>query len=54
MIKISIKRDKEELNLQVPEDNDLNDWKYIFIAILSWITYDIDSIKNLFDGELDE
>ena len=45
---------KDKANFEIPEDSGLNDWKYLFSAILAFVSFDIDQIKEFFEGEYNE
>ena len=50
-IKFTIIREdepNEKLELTVPDDSDLEDLEHIFRVILKWLTYDDDSIDEMF------
>ena len=41
---------RDKAKFEIPEDSDLNDWGYLFRAILANVNFDVDQIKELFDG----
>jgi len=45
---------RDKVTFEIPEDSDLNDWKYIFTAILTFISFDVDQIKEFFNEEVND
>jgi len=45
---------QEKAKFEIPEDTSLFDWKYIFSAILAFVSFDMNQIKELFEGETNE
>jgi len=41
---------RDKVKFEIPGDSDLDDWGYLFKAILANISFDVDQIKELFDG----
>lgn len=48
--RIENNKDWELAQFEVPDDSDLADWKYIFSAILAFISFNPEQIKELFEG----
>ena len=45
---------QNKVTFEIPEDSDLDDWKYLFTAILANVSFDIDQIKDFFNREVDD
>jgi len=41
---------RDKVTFEIPEDSNLDDWKYLFSAILANVSFDTDQIKNVFNG----
>jgi len=56
MIKVSIYNEdtKEKLELEMPADSDIYDWKKYFEIVLIWLTFSQELIKELFNPKLEE
>lgn len=52
--RINDKRLRDKVKFEIPEDSDLNDWGYLFKAILTNVSFDVDQIKELFNGGIDD
>lgn len=50
-IKITVEAHREKATFEFPSDSSIEDYKYLFYAILSFVTFDLDSIKELFSEE---
>lgn len=44
----------DKVIFEIPEDSDLNDWKYLFSAILANVSFDMNQIKKLFEEDIDD
>jgi len=42
---------KDKAKFEIAEDSDLWEWKYVFVAILSFISFGIEQIQELFEEE---
>ena len=51
MIQITVKKDKEKLQMTVEDDHAIEGWRYIFGAILSFLTFYPETIEELFNEE---
>jgi len=49
--RINDKQLKDKAKFEIDEDSDIDKWKYVFIAILSFITFGIEQIQELFKEE---
>ena len=45
---------RDKVKFEIPEDSDLWDWKYLFTAILAFIGFDVDQIKEFFNEEVND
>ena len=45
---------RDKVKFEIPDDSDLNDWGYLFRAILANVSFDVDQIKELFNGGPDD
>jgi hypothetical protein len=45
---------QEKVKFEIPQDTGLFDWKYIFSAILAFVSFDAIQIVELFEGETNE
>jgi len=52
--RINDKQLKDKAKFEIPEDSGIDDWKYIFSAILSYVSFDMEQIKDLFNGGIDD
>uniref|UniRef100_A0A6M3JE08 PH domain-containing protein n=1 Tax=viral metagenome TaxID=1070528 RepID=A0A6M3JE08_9ZZZZ len=49
---ITIKGENEEtLTITTSNEADINDWKHIFISILTWLTFAPETIQEFFPDE---
>jgi hypothetical protein len=48
--RINDKQLKDKAKFEIAEDSDLWDWKYLFSAILVYVSFDLNQIKELFNG----
>ena len=49
--KIIVERDIRKIELTVPWDADLEEWKEIFKLLLNWATFSEETIENLFKSD---
>jgi len=45
---------RDKVKFEIPEDSDLNDWKYLFTAILANVSFGVDQIKEFFNEEVND
>ena len=54
MIQITVKNDQEKLQMTLEDNRTIEDWRYIFGAILSFLTFYPETIEELFnEGKMD-
>jgi hypothetical protein len=51
--KITVMResDKTQVSYTIGEDADISDWKYLYISMLSWVSFDLKIIKESLNNE---
>jgi hypothetical protein len=45
---------KDKVEFEIPEDSDLSEWGYLFSAILANVSFNMNQIKELFNGGFDD
>jgi len=53
-IKISIDNNGEKLQLELPQDTDINGWVNTFKVILKWLTFADNTIEEMFGKEIED
>jgi len=49
---ITVKGENEEtITITTSNESDINDWKHIFVSILTWLTFHPDTVKEIFTDD---